>query len=159
MNKPEPVVMSAYQQPYDKNYINYLRNLAKQNVAKITEKPTLKSMFESVDKCWDNPVFVRQTNFKNKDQHYAYVSEYYHSVIEQMTLEEYKKMVLQDIMNRLEKAENLLDSEKIVAAAKIHKQQEADRLKQYNDQVETLKEKNEKVTNESLKKFTERHND
>ena len=153
MNR-EPIVMSAYKQPYDKNYIKHLRQLAQQNVEKIKEKPTLKMLFETVDKCWENPAFVRQTNFKNKDQHYAYVTEYFNSVIDKMDLESYKKMVLQDILNRLEKAENLLESDKILAAAKEHKKQEDAHLKEYNDQLTDLKDRNETVQKDSMQKLT-----
>lgn len=158
MNKDRVVVMGPREQPYTKEYVNQLRAMAKANVAKITEKPTLESLYKTVDVCWENPIFQHQTQFKNKDQHYAYVTEYYHSVIEKQTLDEYKQMVLQDILSRLEKAENLLDSDKILAAAKEHKKQEQEHLKHYQDELDSLKERNDSLTKEALKDISgEKH--
>jgi hypothetical protein len=144
-NKDRVVVMSAQKKPYDKAYIQQLRQQARASVEQIKEIPSINSFYESVDKCWESPAFRHQTKFENKDQHYSYITEYYHNVIEKMTLEEYKQLVLSDLMNRLDSAEALLESDKIISAAKEHKKQEDALIKDYQNQVDDLKDRNEKV--------------
>lgn len=151
MKNNKVVVVSEEKKPYDKQYVQQLRQQARAAVAAITEKPTLESLYKSVDACWDMPSFVKQTNFANKDQHYAYITEYYHSVIEKMTVEEYKRLVLSDLMNRLDAAEALLSSEKILSAAKAHKEQEDKLTAQYDEQIADLKERNDKLMGDLFK--------
>lgn len=151
MKNNKVVVVSEEKKPYDKQYVQQLRQQARAAVAAITEKPTLESLYKSVDACWDMPSFVKQTNFENKDQHYAYITEYYHSVIEKMTVEEYKRLVLSDLMNRLDAAEALLSSEKILSAAKAHKEQEDKLTAQYEEQIADLKERNDNVMGDLFK--------
>lgn len=138
-----------------KEYIDSLRREVKAKMDLITKKPTLQELFAQVDTCWNNPVFVRQTNFQNKDQHYNYVSELYKEHIEKATLEEYKKMVFADIMAKLDSAEGLVEADKVYAAAKEHKKQQAEHLAQYQNQVDDLRERNESITKDMLKKIEE----
>ena len=151
MKNDKVVVMPAHAQPYNKEYIANLRVMARASVDAIKEKPTLEDLFTTVDKCWDNPIFVKQTAFQNKDQHYAYITEYYHSTIENLTLEQYKQLVYSDLMNKIDSAEALLDSDKILAAAKEHKAQEAKHLKEYQNQIDDLKDRNEKAMKDIFK--------
>lgn len=152
-------VVRARKQVYDKEYIEELKRQAQASVASITKKPTIQELLAYVDQCWNNPVIVRQLQFKNKDQHYAYITEYYHAQVEPLSLEEYRKLVLTDILGRLEKAANLLDSDKILAAAKEHKKQEEEHLKNYEDQIAELKDRNKKMTDEILKEIHKDNHD
>lgn len=151
MNSDKIVVMSAEKKPYDMEYIQNLRRQAHASVDAIKEKPTLTALYETVDKCWENPAFIHQTQFKNKDQHYAYITEYYHEVIEKMDLEQYKKLVLSDLMNRIDAAAALLTSDKILSAAKEHKKQEDMLLSEYKDRMDDLKQRNDDVMKDILK--------
>lgn len=149
------VVAPARNTVLTKEYIDSLRREVKAKMALITKKPTLQELFAQVDACWNNPIFVRQTNFQNKDQHYSYVSELYKEHIEKATLEEYKKMVFADIMAKLDSAEGLVESDKVYAAAKEHKRQQDERLASYQQQVDDLRERNESITKDMIKKIGE----
>ena len=151
MDNNRIVVTSAKKLPYTKEYVEQLRREVHAQMDKIKAKPTLQDMFAMVDKCWENPIFRRQTPFENKDQHYAYITEYYKTYIEPATLEEYKQMVFADINAKLDNAEALLDSEKILSAAKEHKKQADARLDEYQQQIDDLKARNADIT-QSLKK-------
>ena len=150
MDNNRIVVTSAKKLPYTKEYVEQLRREVHAQMDKIKAKPTIQDMFAMVDKCWENPIFRRQTPFENKDQHYAYITEYYKTYIEPATLEEYKQMVFADINSKLDNAEALLDSEKILSAAKEHKKQADARLDEYQQQIDDLKARNADIT-QSLK--------
>lgn len=150
MDNNRIVVTSAKKLPYTKEYVEQLRREVHAQMDKIKAKPTIQDMFAMVDKCWENPIFRRQTPFENKDQHYAYITEYYKTYIEPATLEEYKQMVFADINSKLDNAEALLDSEKILSAAKEHKKQADARLDEYQQQIDDLKARNADIT-KSLK--------
>ena len=73
-NSDRVVVASARKSPLTKEYIDMLRREVNAKMALITKKPTLPELFAQVDACWNNPVFIKYTNFQNKDQHYSYVT-------------------------------------------------------------------------------------
>lgn len=150
-NDKKVVVMSAEKKPYDAEYLNQLRRQARDSVEKIKEKPTLQELYASVDRCWEMPVFVKQTQFENKDQHYAYITEYYHESIEKLTLEQYKQLVLSDLLNRIDSAEALLNADKIYSAAKEHKKQEDKLAQQREEQINDLKQRNDAAMKDILK--------
>lgn len=149
--KNKVVVMPVEKKPYDVDYLNKLRAQARASVEQIKQKPTIEEMYKAVDACWENKAFVHQTQFENKDQHYAYITEYYHSTIENLSLEQYKQLVLSDLLNRIDAAEALLSSDKIYAAAKEHKKQEDALKKQYQEQIDDLKKRNDDAMKDILK--------
>ena len=149
------VVMPARKNALTKEYIAELRAQVKDKMNAITQKPTLQELYSQVDTLWSDPIFLRQTKFENKDQHYSYITQYFKDYIEPITLDEYKKLVFADVMGRLDKAEALLESDKILVAAKAHKAQEEQHLKEYNDQLGELNERNERATRECLNKLTD----
>lgn len=154
-NSDRVVVASARKSPLTKEYIDMLRREVNAKMALITKKPTLPELFAQVDACWNNPVFIKYTNFQNKDQHYSYVTTLYKEQIEPATLEEYKKMVFADIMAKLDSAEGLVESDKVYAAAKEHKKQQEEHLSQYQKQLDDLHERNNTVMKDVLKKIGE----
>lgn len=154
-NSDRVVVASARKSPLTKEYIDMLRREVNAKMALITKKPTLPELFAQVDACWNNPVFIKYTNFQNKDQHYSYVTTMYKEQIEPATLEEYKKMVFADIMAKLDSAEGLVESDKVYAAAKEHKKQQEEHLAQYQKQLDDLHERNNTVMKDVLKKIGE----
>lgn len=145
MTNPNVVVDSVQRQPYTKEYIAQLRREVMANMDKITKKPTLQDLFAMVDQCWNDKVFLHQTRFENKDQHYAYITEYYKEQIEPMTLEQYKQLVCADLMAKLDTAEALLDSDKILYAAKEHKKHAEALSQQYKQEFDDLKHRNEET--------------
>lgn len=147
----EPIVIPARKMPYNKEYIAQLRATARKSVDEIKEKPTLQDLYKTVDLCWQNPVFLRQKQFQNKDQHYAYITEYYKSQISEMTLEDYKKTVLASIMTKIDAAERLLESEKYIAAAREHKRMQDEHLNSMQEQVVDLEKRNTDIANSILK--------
>lgn len=137
-----------------KEFLDKCESVAKKMINNIKEKPTLESMLKAVDDIWNKPI-KPQLVFENKDQHYAYVTNLYHDVIEPMSLEEYKEYVLQSVKQRLDGAVGLRDGIKIREAAKLQKDYIAKHTtEKLEESLADLQERNNKVT-EAIKKEIE----
>ena len=155
MDTNKTVVVPARKAVLTVEEIENLRNKARSSIRALTRKPTLQEMYAQVDSCWSNPVFVKNTVFKNKEQHYDYITTYYKEKIEKLTLEEYKKLVYADVCAKLDSAKGLVEAEKIALAAKEHKKQQEAHLKAYQDQIDALKKRNDEVNTEVVKQLSD----
>lgn len=120
------------------------------NIDKITEKPAIETLYKAVDDIWASG-HTSQLIFKNKDQHLEYITTYYNEQIAPLTLAQYKAMLKQQLESQVTSLINALDQQKQKEAYRLHKEQEAKMLKNMEDQINDLKDRNAKV-NEDIKK-------
>lgn len=145
-------VKSAGPEPFTEEDVLKLRDEAFANIDKITEKPTLESLYKAVDEIWEKGL-TKQLIFQNKDQHYAYVTTYFHDQLEHLTLDQYKSLLKQQTMSQITALLGAMDRKKQEEAYKLHKEHEAKMLKNMEDQINDLKDRNTKVSSEIKKEM------
>lgn len=137
-------VKSADNRVISEEELKQLERAARASVAKIQEKPKIEELYKAVDDIWAKGQ-NRQLIFQNKDQHLEYVTTYYKEYIEPISLDQYRNMVLQQLLSQIDKLRSAVDTEKQAEAVKLHKEHEAKVLKNMEDQLEDLKDRNNAV--------------
>ncbi len=120
---------------------------AREAAAKIVKKPELSDLYAAIDDLWAKGL-NRQLIFKNKDQHIEYITTYYKEKLEGLTLDQYKSLVLQQMLSQIDRLRSAVDSEKQLEAMRLHKEHEEKMLKNMQEQVDDLRARNEKADSE-----------
>ena len=154
MNKIVGVQSADQDNWITKEEIMELKRKAVEAVSKIEQKPTLEELYSCVDAVW-NSGHSDQLIFKNKDQHYAYVTNLYKEQIAPVTLEQYKKMVLTQMTTRLDALESMIDVDKQKRAVELHKEYEKKAVEAVEDLGDKLVELNKKANAEQADKIRE----
>ena len=137
-------VQAAHKEKISEADLQQLEREARAAVAKITEKPSIDVFYKSVDEIWAKGL-NRQLIFQNKDQHLEYVTTYYNEQIAPLNLDQYRSLVLQQMLSQINALRAAVNSEKTAEAVRLHKEHEEKVLKNMQDQLDDLKDRNAKA--------------
>lgn len=148
-------VKAADKPAITKEEVDALYAEAVKAINSITSVPTLTDMYKAVDDLWDSGK-TKQLIFKNRDQHYAYVTELYNSQIKNISLEDYKRMLIAQTQNRFDALYGIIDHKKMAEAYKLHNEHKQKVLKSMQDQIDDLRKRNEEINKGLLEEIRDK---
>lgn len=154
MKKIVGVQSAANDRQLNKDEIMSLRQEALSKVQLIDHVPTLQELYAMVDNIWASG-HTSQLIFKNKDQHYEYITQIYNEQWGKMSLEQYRKMVYAQTARQFDTLLSALDAQKQKEAYELHKQYEEKATQTIEELGDELVERNKKANSEQREKITE----